>query len=278
MNPKIKNEAIAFVLILISIIPFYGCDNGYLRKGDNLINITRAVPSWVIGDWWIIQTFIIEDISEIRHGPEKLGLISYSHLWEVVGREKINGKNTWVIDIKAINVPSEISNNHGTDYLWRLFLNSEDLTLVRIVMNIRSGRYLISGKELTNQKYDFMDGNPIVIDNIPVLTPIDIPKLPIGEFPRFLSEEEKELWFKDEESQQDIVQYIVDIEENINGKIMHVLYIKLYSLDIGIRIQKWVPGLPWWEEWHFETNERFTDGMLRAKLIQWGSKNSKRFK
>lgn len=231
--------------------------------------IENPVPRWEIGDWWIIETCFIANISEKRHGPEKLGIKCFHHIYEVFAEQNINGKDVWVIDVKATKLPSEIANDHGNNHLWRLHLDKGNLSLIRFTMNIRSGGYLVTGKEVIHKVFDYKKSNPVIIGNVPVLTPIDIPLLPSGGFPRFLSEDEKELEFLDENNYQKYFQYITAIQERVNDKIINVLYVKLYNENLGVRTQRWVPGLPWWQEWRYATTERFTDGMWYAKLINW---------
>lgn len=259
--------------LILSIIPYTSCDGKekYLAMGVDMSSISNPVPSWEKGHWWIIETTHLVNTSNMRHGPEQLGLRCFYHIFEIVGEQTIKGSDTWIVDVKATRVPPEISNDHCNDYLWRLYLNKENLSLVRFMVNMRSGAYLITGKEIIQRTFDFKKGNPIIIDHLPVLTPIDIPKLPHGGFPRFLSEEEKELQFSDERNYQEFFQYIVAIKENINEVPTTVLHVTLYNKGLGIRTQKWVPGLPWWQEWRYITTERFTNGMWYAKLIKWGS-------
>ena len=246
------------------------------EKEDYVGFISDPVPRWEIGDWWIVETTFIVSTSELAHGPEKMGILRYYHKYEVVKQERIGEKETWVVDVKAARVPSEEPNDHGDEYLWRLHLNKKDLSLVQMAWKIRSGQYLVSGQEVMEGSAQFTAGNPVIADPVPVLTPLDIPKLPSGEFPRFLSEQEKELQFSDEKIHREFVQYIVAVEETVDNKPQNVLYVTIYNEDVGIRTQRWVPGLPWWQEWRYATSNRFTDGMWYAKLIEWGSIEDKK--
>lgn len=269
-------ETKAFLLLLLFIVAslIIGFLSLQQNRGDltTMGLISKAIPSLKIGNWWIIETHIIEDISETESGQEKLGDKVYYHMYKIVGQQNINGKQTWVIDIKASKVPLEFANDHDDNYLWQLFVNKEDFTLVRFKKATRSRRYLVTGQDVHRLTFDFSKGNPVVIQDL-ALTPLDIPLLPHrGQFPRFLNEEEKEFSFIDERTYQKFVQYIVAIRENVNGNPTNVLYVTLYNKDLGVRTQKWVPGLPWWQEWRCTTTGRFIDGtMWYAKLIEWGS-------
>ena len=237
--------------------------------------ISNPIPQYKIGDWWVVETHIIEDISDIEHGPEILGDKIYYHKYEVVGEAEIDATDVWLIDIKAENIPPEFANDHGNHYLWRLFLDKKNITLVRFEESVRSQRYLVSDSNVIQGRYDYKKGNPVVMQ-IPSLTPLYIPRLPHKEeFPRFLEEDEKEFEFVDERTNQEFVQYIVAIEEKIKDQSTIALYITLYNEELGIQTQKWVPGLPWWQEWRCSRTDRFSNGMWYAKLIEWGKANSK---
>jgi hypothetical protein len=265
-----------YCLVLLTIPYFFSYGKAeYLAMGVDMGIVSNPVPSWNKGKWWIIETTHVVNTSNMRHGPEQLGLRCFYHIFEIVGEQSIEGRDTWLVDVKATRVPPAISNDHGNEYLWRLYLDKEDLSLARLMINTRSGAYLITGKEIIQRTFDFKKGNPVVIDHVPVLVPIDIPKLPHGGFPRFLSEEEKEFRFLDERNYQEFFQYIVAIKENVDEVPTTVLHVTLYNKDLGIRTQKWVPGLPWWQEWRYATSERFTNGMWYAKLIEWGSGTTK---
>jgi hypothetical protein len=234
-------------------------------------SIADPVPKYKIGDWWIIETRFVEDMSEVEHGPEKLGVQIYSHKYEVIGEDTLNGEATWIIEIKAYDIPRETKNDHGDHFLWQLYLNKANFTLTRLNIATRSGRFLVSGSKIKRDSFDFKENKPISIQ-LPKLTPLDFPRLPSGgDFPRYLSEDEKEFHFVDDWSRQNFVQYIVAIEGNLNGKRTNNLYVTLYNPSLGVITQKWVPGLPWWQEWRYATTERFIQGMWYAKLINWGS-------
>lgn len=238
--------------------------------------IPMSIPSLKIGDWWVVRTHNIVDVSGVEHGPEKLEDMVYYHVYEVVSEQNINGKETWMIDVKATRIPRGFANDHGDNYLWRMYINKKDCTLVQLDTAIRGHEYLVTGERVKTRTYSFSGGNPVV-GPIMALTPLDIPRLPQeGNFPIFLSEDEKEYVFRDERSNREYVQYIVALQEDIGNKTATVLYVTLYNEVLGMIItQKWVPGLPWWQEWRRVTVERLDSGIWSAELIEWGSGKKK---
>lgn len=233
---------------------------------------STPIPKWEKGTWWIIETHIVEDISEIDDGMERIGDEIYYHKYQVVGDEKINGKDAWIVDIKALRVPSEFPNDHGDNYLWRLYINKENFCLIRFETAVRSRRYLVTGQKVHRRTWNFSDDNPAVIASEVVLTPIDIPRLPSDEFPRWLSAEEKDFGFLNEDTSTKCWQHIDVIQENIDEKPTKVLYVTLSGASIGTRTQRWIPGPPCWQEWRRTREKGVIKGLWYAKMIDWSNK------
>jgi hypothetical protein len=260
-----------FVSIVFFTLVFSG---GYMKsdlpkKKDPTVN---AFPPliWKKGDWWIVQTRFLANQARMLDAPEKLGFFSYYHLFQVTGKEQLAGKECLVIEIRPLNVPPEERNDQGTDYLWRLYLSSKDMTLCRLIINTRMGPYLISG-DITKDTIDYMSGNPVVVAGTPLLVPLDIPKLPFQQLPPYMLEENREINFFDEHNMQQYIQYASII--NIFGKDA-VLYIKIWDTKKELRSQLWKPGLPWWSQWRLETTGPYQTGIFDASLVKWGTINN----
>ena len=149
-------------------------------------------PIWKKDAWWIIETHIVEDVSPFDDGIERIGEKIYFHKYRVVDEQQINGKDLWIIDIIAHKVPSEFTNDHGDNYLWRLYIDKENLTLSRFEMANRGQRYLVTGPEVQKTTYDFLNNKPVVSISVITLTPNEIPQLPSGDIPRKHSSNEKD--------------------------------------------------------------------------------------
>jgi hypothetical protein len=224
-------------------------------------------PTWQEGTWWIVETHIVEDISTVDDGIERLGDVIYFHKYQVMGDQLINGKESWIVDITAERLPPEFPNDHGNNPLWRFYIDKKLFILNRFEAAIRGRRYLVTGTEIQKTSYDFVNNNPVVINSVISLTPLDFPLLPSGEFPRFLSNEERDMKFFNQDTGSECWQHIDIIQEKIEDKPVKILYLTLSGDRIGIRTQKWIYGLPWWQEWRCTRKNGIISDFWYARLV-----------
>lgn len=229
---------------------------------------TNPIPHYKIGDRWFIESHFIEDMAQMPDVGEELKDIVFCHKYEVVSEQSIGDNKVWVIDIKAVHVPKDFPDDHGDNFLWQLYINQENFTLMKIKSSIRSRLFLVSGSEVESQTIDFINKEPAVLNSIILRTPIDIPKFPIGEFPRFLEYNEIVFSFLNEDTSTKCYQRMEIVEQMTDQTNLEMLYITLYGPAIGYRTQVWVAGLPWWKEWRKVSNDGDHRGLWYAKLIE----------
>jgi hypothetical protein len=264
-----KHESIAFVLIIFFTLVVF------CKKEEKQIGVAVEKPLgpkliWQTGTWWIVQTSFFRNISRIKDGPEKLGVIDYFHRYTVVKKKQLGSEEVWIVDINAMNVPKEFPNDQGDKYLWRVYLSAQNFTLRKIISSTREGNYLVTGNQVKNDTIDFRLGNPAVVTRLVALTPLEFPRLPVGSNPLLLEEKEKESDFTNELSFQKYKETIIAAFQQIGKQQIPVWYITLANKDNGISTHYWVPGLPWWKEWRHDSLERKTGEMFKAELVEWG--------
>lgn len=226
---------------------------------------------WQPGVWWVIRTSFFSNISTLKDGPEKLGVREFYHRYSIVGKERLGEKEAWVIDIGAMHVPPEFPNDQGDKYLWRVYLNTQNFTLQKIVSCTRDGDFLVTGDHCTTDTIEMHMGNPAVVTRFLQLTPLEFPRLPAGVNPGLLDEDEKELDFKDESSFQEFKQTIISARQTVDKQQAATWYITLGNKENGISTFFWIPGLPWWKEWRHVSVDRRSSGMFKAELVEWGT-------
>jgi hypothetical protein len=264
-----KKGCIYILVMLLMTVYLNGLQSRKIVGGLSMELNSNPIPSLKSGDSWCIETHLIEDLPRIAHRGEELKDIVFYHRYEVVGEEIIRDNKAWVIDIKPVDVPSDVPNDHGDSYLWRLYISQEDFTLVRLESSVRSLMFLVSGDSVESRTLEFQNGEPAVLNSISLRTPIDIPKFPVGKFPRMLMDKEVEYRFLNEDTSSDCMQRLEVVERKINGTRTSVLYVTLYGPVIGYRTQIWVPGLPWWKEWSRISNDGEHRGLWYAKMVDW---------
>jgi hypothetical protein len=245
-----------------------------IEGGNKMGMIANPIPHWQIGDWWIVRTTCLENLSTIPSGPEHTAMLNFYHRFEIVREEMLRGEPVWVIEIKATKLPADVINKHGDGFLWRLYLRKHALTLARIESNTRFGMYCVEGDEAHKESEDHFKNIPARIQNITAITPLDIPKLPSasGEYPRYLFEDEKSIPFTNEETLHEMLQTTIAASEIIENKEITCLTISLSDKSREIVTEKWIPGLPWWSEWSKTTIEGPSGGMIKAVLVDHGKK------
>ncbi len=239
-----------------------------------LINIsiaeTNQKQNIELGMWWITESHVLLNTSILDSGTQKLQDTVFFHKWIISSFKKYNDENVWIIEIYPHNIPANVQNNHGEDFIFRLWLAETNFVLRRLDANFRHGKYLISGKIACHEKQTFSKSGPVSTTWLPEICPLDVPVLPVNWRKEAITKEQQKLSMKNERS-GNLIQQSIAVLSNKPPEIFGI-EVTLKTKNSGNRIQTWIKNCPWWIEWHCNRELTNHPGLISAKTINWKGK------
>ncbi|RLD08908.1 MAG: hypothetical protein DRI44_09395, partial [Chlamydiae bacterium] len=239
-----------------------------------LINISIAetyqTQNIDLGMWWITESHVLLNTSKLDSGPPKLQDTVFYHKWITSNFKKYNGENVWIIDIYPYNIPDNIQNDHGENFIFRLWLAETNFALRRLDANFRHGKYLVTGDFACQQKQIFSETEPVSVTWLPEICPLDVPVLPVNWREKTITNKQQNLSVKDERT-GDFIQQSITVLSNKPPEAFGIV-VKLKTKNSDTRIQTWIKNCPWWIEWHCDSELTNHPGLISAKTINWKGK------
>jgi len=91
-----------------------------------LINIsiaeTNQKQNIELGMWWITESHVLLNTSILDSGTQKLQDTVFFHKWIISSFKKYNDENVWIIEIYPHKIPANVQNDHGENFIFRLWL------------------------------------------------------------------------------------------------------------------------------------------------------------
>jgi len=215
----------------------------------------------------------LPDRLELDSGPYQYTTFRVHHRFEVVGVVDVGEDSCWVINVSAIKLPENVKDDTEGSPLWRLYIRQKNGTLARHEWSLRGGPCLTTGPVSKKGSRDYLNQQP-VIPIVPHRCPLDVPLLSMMTSPpEFLLERDKKLEYVDEQSGQARTQRIDILDDIVFGKRTRIVIVTMSGQNDSSFQQKWLTGYPWWVSWsRLNPGETFY-GIVRARLVKYGSKD-----
>ena len=222
---------------------------------------------WHIGLWWITESHVFLNASELESGPCKPRDTVFMHKW-IVEEINVNGSETiWMVSVYPYMLPTDVQNDHGEACLFKLWIGADDHALRKIQTSFRGGTYLVTGPLRSQTTVAYTNRAPVAALWPPEVCPLDAPFL-LKEWQKPVAGVEMQT-AKDERSGKDVKQEIEAVKD------MDAVRVKLLPKGHETRIQIWNDQCPWWSEWHCPEREMAHDGLWYSKMIDWQGKPGK---
>jgi|GEM_PF-5831196 len=168
---------------------------------------------------------------------------------------------------KSCKLPNTVKNDHADNYLYKIILSVNSLTMKQFQSNIRSGPYLVSD-DIISYKLEFSGKNPIVVDWASMICPLDIPLLPENWLIDGIPENQKIITYTDERSNELYTQKIEPFESIIKENNTPFIHLSINN-KVGNHIMLFEEGYPWWIEWRNINNDGSIKGLWFSRMIEW---------
>ncbi|MGD2088502.1 MAG: hypothetical protein PVH61_20160 [Candidatus Aminicenantes bacterium] len=222
-------------------------------------------PQWKIGDWWVIETIYVRDISEEEGIPPQKGWFRRIHRFEVIGTENMDGEKCFVITVTDERLKS--------DYLYLLHFRMNNLSLKRIESHHRSGDDYISGDRVYKSVKGYKKPVAAVPEQGNTAVPMDWPLFPTIDENFQVHPEDREIefigWTNIKRQQNTKIEPVI-----IKGEKTFQLKITISGRDIGTRKQLWLPNQLWWIEWESDAEHIDGFGNRKARLLKSSRDNN----
>lgn len=267
MNKMINTSFLVIATVITTMSPGPG------GKADGLARPeSRAVLR--DGGWWITETHVLEQSMIMLSGPRWLQDHVYYHKWRVKEGGKVEGKETWLLEICAHDVPEDVTNDMKDKPLYKLYITKNPCQLVRIEADLRRRRYHVTGTTGTQYVETYNKEQPVMVDWMRRSVPLDIPAVtwPWTKTGVSVSEKADVKKYIDGRTKETIIQTVQFYTSGSRTKDMAAIV----TLQRGkhLRTQHWTASCPWWSEWRRITDKGLTEGMWLSKVIDWKGKKS----
>ena len=226
---------------------------------------------WKPGTWWVTETHVLRNTSRIRT-VEQMDDFPYYHKWEVSGKVELDGEPCWAIDIYAIRLPPDVTNDHGNARLARLYLREFTLSLKRYEGSLRAGNYSVTGPKVRRPVIDFPRVQPVAGLSLQGDCPADVPLLPRSWAVRHLPAHARLRRLTDVRSRLPLTQHIelFSQDDTKRAKPAMLVSLRLHVETCRLRTMIWEKGRPWWSEWRQHYDDGRRRGMWYSRMIEWG--------
>jgi len=255
----------------------------------------RPLPEWEPGDWWIVAANVAVNRSwnpEIPRAERGLvtagsyygmGVFTIEWRFEVQEPEAVNagGDICDVITVRPHRLPRGERDDTGGEPLWTLWIRRDDGSLARGAWKLRDSICGTGGavRREGEGSRDFRERRPVVWKE-QALVPLDVPLLPVSLadlHPLAEYRGRKMLKYIDDWLEMERYQTVEVLEETAFGQRRMLVLVTLWDENYGEQYQLWVPGYPWWVEWHYPPPRGRIDTtwLLRARLVEFGKRGEK---
>jgi len=228
---------------------------------------------WKPGTWWVTETHVLRNISRITT-RQQMRDFPYYHRWEVSGKVELEGEACWAVDVYAIRLPPDVTNDHGNARLARLYLRAFTLSLKRYEGSLRAGNYSVTGPKVRRPVIDFPRVQPVAGLSLQGDCPADVPLLPRSWAMRHLPAHARSRRLADVRSRLPLTQRIelFSQDDKKRAKPAMRVSLRLHVETCGLRTMIWKKGRPWWTEWRQQYDDGQGGGrrMWYSRMIEWG--------
>lgn len=224
------------------------------------------VPSWNVGDWWVVESFVLKGNPFQAEGEEpEIRVERWSHRFRVEAKEIMGQDECFRITVEPNTKLAAMEDSGFVKYV--LWVRTEDCSVARYARYEAQRVPAISEWKL-HHAVELAERQPVVPDRGLTPLPLDMGYLLTGQ---------KQLRHKDERSARMVGQTAWEIQQPVEGGVRRVLYVALASrLWSGIRTQAWLKGRPWWTEWASCSSGATVGRIIYARLVDWSTKPRER--
>jgi hypothetical protein len=242
------------------------------------------LPRWQIGEWWVVETEFVSswynDPSyrnsnlEIRmSGFVEWRIFKVRHKFEVESLVDLDETKYYIVTMKSVDLPEGVRDAKKEDWLYKLWIRQNDMTLKSYEYRLRERLYKVEGDLVDEGKREFPSGAiAMPIDHY--FSPIDVPRLPdILETWKGIPKEYIKSTSMDEEyTNKEVVQSLsIVTKRNNDGNISPQLIVTMQNPIMGIRREIWSAHKPWFDRWDCITADGIVKpGALSAQLVEFG--------